>query len=143
VTNGWSDVFLGVIAAATLVMALIQLGAIIAALRLSRQAQQVLQSVQQEVRPLIARAQIIAEEASHTVAIATAQAQKLDRLITDLSQRVDETASVVQEAIITPAREGLAVFAAVKAGLAALRGLRDMRPRNGRHAEEEDPLFIG
>jgi hypothetical protein len=143
VTNGWSDVFLGVIAAATLVMALIQVGAIIAALRLSRQAQQVLQSVQQEVRPLIARAQIIAEEASHTVAIATAQAQKLDRLITDLSQRVDETASVVQEAIITPAREGLAVFAAVKAGLAALRGLRDMRPRNGRHAEEEDPLFIG
>lgn len=141
--NGWSDVFLGVIAAATLVMALIQVGAIIAALRLSRQAQQVLQSVQQEVRPLIARAQTIAEEASHTVAIATAQAQKLDRLITDLSQRVDETASVVQEAIITPAREGLAVFAAVKAGLAALRGLRDMRPRNGRHAEEEDPLFIG
>lgn len=142
-TNGWSEVFLGVIAAATLVMAVVQIGAIMAALRLSRQAQQVLQSVQQEVRPLIARAQVIAEEASHTVAIATAQAQKVDRLITDLSQRVDETAGVIQEAIITPAREGLAVFAAVKAGLAALRGLRDVRPRNGRHAEEEDPLFIG
>ena len=34
VINGWSDLFLGVIAAATLVMALIQVGAIIAALRL-------------------------------------------------------------------------------------------------------------
>jgi hypothetical protein len=143
VTNGWSDVFLGVIAAATLVMAVIQIGAIVAALRLSRQAQQVLQSVHQEVRPLIARAHAIAEEASRTVAIATTQAQKVDRLITDLSQRVDETAGVIQEAIITPAREGLAIVAAVKAGLGALRGLRDMRPRNGRHAEEEDPLFIG
>jgi hypothetical protein len=143
VTNGWSDVFLGVIAAATVIMALVQIGAIITALKLSRQAQQVLQSVHQEVRPLIARAQAIAEEASHTVAIATAQAHKVDRLITDLSQRVEETAGIVQEAIITPAREGLAVFAAVKAGLAALRGLRDIRPRNGRHAEEEDPLFIG
>jgi hypothetical protein len=143
VTNGWSDVFLGTIAAATLVMALIQISAIIAALRLSRQAQQVLQSVQQEVRPLIARAQAIAEEASRTVALATTQAQKVDRLITDLSQRVDETAGVIQEAIITPAREGLAIVAAVKAGLSALRGLRDVRPRNGRHAEEEDPLFIG
>ncbi len=142
-TNGWSDVFLGVIAAATLVMAVIQIGAIVAALRLSRQAQQVLQSVHQEVRPLIARAHVIAEEASRTVAIATTQAQKVDRLITDLSQRVDETAGVIQEAIITPAREGLAIVAAVKAGLGALRGLRDMRPRNGRHAEEEDPLFIG
>ncbi len=142
-TNGWSDVFLGIIAAATLVMAVVQIGAIVAALRLSRQAQQVLQSVHQEVRPLIARAHALAEDASRTVAIATAQAQKVDRLITDLSQRVDETAGVIQEAIITPAREGLAIVAAVRAGLSALRGLRDMRPRNGRHAEEEDPLFIG
>ncbi len=142
-TNGWSEVFLGVIAAATLIMALIQVGAIITAVRLSRQAQQVLQSVHQEVRPLIARAQALAEEASRTVAVATAQAQKVDRLITDLSVRVDETAGVIQEAIITPAREGLAIVAAVKAGLGALRGLRDTRPRNGRHAEEEDPLFIG
>ena len=142
-TNGWSDVFLGVIAAGTVVMALIQVGAMITALRLSRQAQQVLQSAHQEVRPLIARAQAIAEEASRTVALATTQAQKVDRLITDLSQRVDETAGVLQEAIITPAREGLAIVAAVKAGLGALRGLRDLRPRNGRHAEEEDPLFIG
>jgi len=143
VTNGSSEVFLGIIAAATLVMAVVQIGAIVAALRLSRQAQQVLQSVHQEVRPLIARAHAIAEEASRTVALATTQAQKVDRLITDLSLRVDETAGVIQEAIITPAREGLAIVAAVKAGLSALRGLRDMRPRNGRHAEEEDPLFIG
>jgi hypothetical protein len=143
VINGWSDVFLGVIAAATLVMALIQIGAIIAALRLARQAQQVIQSVQQDVRPLVARAHAIAEEASRTVSLATAQAQKVDRLITDLSRRVDETAAVLQEAIITPAREGLAIVAAIKAGLGALRGLRDLQPRHPRQAEEEDPLFIG
>lgn len=141
--DGWSGVFLGVIAAATLVMALIQVGAIIAALRLSRQAQQALQSVHQEVKPLLARAHAMAEEASRTVALATAQAQKVDRLLTDLSQRVDETATVLQDAIITPAREGLAIVAAVKAGLTALRGVRSLGVRNGRHAEEEDPLFIG
>lgn len=142
-TSGWSDVFLGVIAGATLLMALIQVGAIIAALRLARQAQQMMMSVQQEVRPLIARASAIAEEASRTVALATTQAQKVDRLVTDLSQRVEETAAVLQEAIITPARQGLAVFAAIKAGLGALRGLRNLGPRDGRHADEEDPLFIG
>ena len=142
-SNGWSDLFLGVIAVATLVMALIQLGALLAALRLARQAQQVIQTVHQEVRPLIDRAHAIAEEAAKTVALATVQAQKVDRLVTDLSQRVDETSSVLQEAIITPAREGLAIFAAVKATLAALRGLQEFGHRNGRHAEEEDPLFIG
>jgi hypothetical protein len=143
VTNGWSDVFLGAIAFATLVMAVIQVGAIIAALRLAKQAQQAIQSVHQEVRPLIARATALAEEASRTVALATLQAQKVDRLVTDLSHRIDETAGVVQEAIITPAREGLAMVAALRAGLEALRGLREMHPRHGRQAEEEDPLFIG
>jgi uncharacterized membrane protein len=143
VNDGWTDLFLGVIAVATLLMALLQVGALIAALRLARQAQQVIQSVHQDVRPLIDRAHAIAEEASKTLALATTQAQKVDRLVTDLSQRVDETASVLQEAIITPAREGLAIVAAIKATLGALRGLREFGPRNGRHAEEEDPLFIG
>jgi Holliday junction resolvasome RuvABC ATP-dependent DNA helicase subunit len=142
VTNGWSVVFLGTIADATLIMAVIQVGAIIAALRLAKQAQQAIQSVHQEVRPLIARATAMADEASRTVALATVQAQKVDRLVTDLSRRIEETSEVLQQAIITPAREGLAMVAAVKAGLAALRGLRE-HPRDGRHAEEEDPLFIG
>lgn len=141
--SGWSDVFLGAIAVGTLVMAVIQVGAIIAALRLARQAQQVMHSVQQEVRPLVARANAIVEEASRTVALATAQAQKVDRLVTDLARRVDETAGVLQAAIVTPAREGLAIVAAIKACLGALRGLRDLHPRQGRPAEDEDPLFIG
>ena len=141
--SGWSDVFLGAIAVGTLVMAVIQVGAIIAALRLARQAQQAMLSVQQEVRPLVARVNAIVEEASRTVALATAQAQKVDRLVTDLSRRVDETAGVLQAAIVTPAREGLAIVAAIKASLGALRGLRDLHPRQGRHAEDEDPLFIG
>ena len=140
--NEWSALFLGVIAVSTLVMALIQVGAIIAALRLAREAQQALASVKQEVRPLIDKATILADEASRTVALATAQAQKVDRLVTDLAQRVDETSSVVQHAIITPAREGAAVVAAVKAAFGVLRGIGP-RGRPGRHSEEEDPLFIG
>ena len=138
----WSEVFLGVIALATLVMAIIQVGAIIAAGRLARQAQETLVSVQRDIRPLIARASAIADEASRTAALATAQVQKVDRLVTDLSQRVDETAIVLQQAIITPAREGLAIVAAVRAGLAALRSFGDIR-RAPTRAEEEDPLFIG
>jgi hypothetical protein len=96
VTSGWSEMFLGVIAFGTLIMALIQVGAVIAAVRLARQAQQMMASVQQEVRPLIARANALADEASRTVALATAQAQKVDRVVTDLSRRVEETAGVLQ-----------------------------------------------
>lgn len=140
--NGWSEVFLGVIAAATLLMAVIQVGVIVGLLRTARQAQQIMTTVQQEVRPLIAKVTAVADEASRTAVLATAQAQKVDRLVTDLARRVDETAATVQHAILTPAREGMAVVAGLRAGLAAVRGFRQRRDRH-RQAEEEDSLFIG
>jgi chemotaxis signal transduction protein len=140
--SGWAVLFLGIIALATLVMAIIQVGAILAAGRLARQAQETLASVQRDIRPLLDRAGAVVDEASRTAALATSQVQKVDRLITDLSERVDETAAILQQAIITPAREGMAVVAALRAGLAVLRGVVDMR-RSPSRAEEEDPLFIG
>jgi hypothetical protein len=138
----WSETFLGIIALATLLMALIQVGALIALLRVTRQAQQTINSLQADVRPLIEKATAVADEASRTASLATIQAQKVDRLISDLSVRVDETAGIVQQAIITPAREGMAIVAAIKATLGALHSVRG-RPRHGRPVDEEDPLFIG
>ena len=77
-----SELFLGVIAAATLVMALIQVGAIVAILRLVRMAQQTIADVHRDVRPLIEQATVvatkataIADEASRTATIATIQAE--------------------------------------------------------------------
>ena len=137
-----SQTFLGVIAVSTAVMALVQVGAIVFLARVALQVRQIAATIQQDVRPLIARLTVVAEEASRTATIATAQAQKIDRLVTDLARRVDETSAILQNAIITPAREGMAIFAAVKAGLAALRGLRDVRGRSG-GVEDEDALFIG
>ena len=148
--NDWPAIFLGVIAVSTLIMAIIQVGAIIATLRAVRETQKVLALVQQDVRPLIAKATTvaekataIAEEASKTVTLATAQMQKVDTLVTDLTRRVDETATIVQKALVTPAKEGMAIFAAIRTGLGALKGMGDFRGRTGRHSEEDDPLFIG
>jgi uncharacterized protein YoxC len=148
--NDWSGLSLAIIAVATLVMALIQVGAIIAALRLARQAQEAIGSVQREIKPLLAdikplmaKVHSIADEASRTAALATAQAEKVDKLVTDLARRADDTSVLVQQAIVTPAREGLAVVAAIKAALGVFRGFGDFRGRAGRPADEEDPLFIG
>ena len=152
----WNLVFLGVIAAATLIMALIQVGMIVVAAGAAKKAQQAVEkaqaalataqqtitSVRDDIRQLIAKANAIADEASKTAALATAQAQKVDRLVTDLAVRIDETSTLVQQAIVTPAREGMAIIAAVKATLGALRAGADWRRRASR-SEEEDPLFIG
>jgi len=138
-----SEVFLGIIALATVAMAVLQIGAALAVSRLARDAQKTFTSVQDDVKPLIAKVSALAEEANQTVSIAKVQAEKIDLLVTTLTRRIDETSMVVQQAVMTPAREGLAILAAVKAGLGALRGFRDIAPGQGRHAEEEDPLFIG
>jgi len=140
--NDLSGLFLGVIALATLIMASIQIGALVIAVRLGREVKQLASTVQNDLRPLIARATMIADDAARTAALATTQAQKLDRLLTDVSRRVDETSAIIQTAIITPAREGIALVAAVKAGLSALRTLRPFRSRTG-VVEDEDALFIG
>lgn len=142
--NEWSQVFLGVIAVATALMAIVQIGAIVVLARVAGQVQGILVTIQKDVRPLIARANAIAEEASKTAVLATTQAQKIDRLLTDLTRRMDETSAVIQQAIITPAREGLAIIAALKAGLGVLKGLglRDLRGRQG-GVDDEDALFIG
>ncbi len=138
-----SEVFLGIIALATLAMAVLQIGAALAVSRLARDAQKTFTSVQDDVKPLIAKVSALADEANKTASLAKVQAEKIDVLVTTLTRRIDETSVVVQQAVMTPAREGLAILAAVRAGLGALRGFRDMAPGQGRHAEDEDPLFIG
>ena len=129
--NDWNETFLGIIAAATALMALLQIGAIVVLARVAIQVRDLMTTVQQDIRPLIVRATAIADEAQKTTVLATVQAQKVDRLVTDLTRRVDETSLIIQQAIITPARESMAIIAGVKAALAALRGLRDLRSRPG------------
>ncbi len=140
--NEWSQAFLGVIAVSTALMAVMQIGALVVLARVAMQVRDIVATLQRDIRPLIGRANQIAEDASRTAALATAQAQKIDRLVTDLTRRVDETSAVVQQAIITPAREGMAIVAALKAGFGALRSMRDSRGRAA-GVEEEDALFIG
>lgn len=140
--NDSNQVFLAIIAASTALMALTQIGAVVVLARVAGQVRDIVATLQQDIRPLIARANALADEAQKTAALATVQAQKIDKMVTDLTRRVDETSAVVQDAIMTPAREGMALVAALKAGLGALRGFRDLRGRDGR-MEDEDALFIG
>jgi hypothetical protein len=140
--SDWNTVFLGVIAVATLVMALLQVGAVVLATRVAARVDRLVTEVRGEIRPLIARAQGIAEDASRAATLAAAQAERVDALLAVMTRRVDETANVLQNAIAGPAREGVALIAALRAGFAALRGSR-ATPSTGSRFEEEDALFIG
>jgi hypothetical protein len=137
----WPGVFLGVIAVATLAMAIAQLGVLIAAGLLARRVARLMDQVERELKPAFGHVNAIARDASRAVSMATAQVERADRLFSDLSERIDETLATVQKSIVAPAREGRALFNALRAMLEGLRQAR--RSARARHrAEDEDALFI-
>jgi hypothetical protein len=140
--NEWALVFLGVIALATLVMAAIQVGALVYGARAAQRLEQTLGRVEADLKPVLERARQVSEDAARMSALATVQVERVDQVFQDLSRRVDETAQVMQRALVTPAREGAALFAAIRATVAALRGVRAGR-RPASAVEEDDALFIG
>jgi hypothetical protein len=142
VTAEWTPIFLGVIASSVLVMACVQVGVIVYGARLARRVTDLADRLERDAAPVLRHLQTIGADAARTSALAAAQMERADRLFADVSQRIEETSVIVQEAVITPAREGAAVVAGLRAAVAALRDVGAGRRRSGRF-DDEDPLFIG
>lgn len=138
-TTGY--VFLGVIALATLVMASIQVGAILMGARLAKRVDRLADQVEHEIKPLLANLTEVSQNAVRASSLAVEQVERADKMFANVATRVDETFTLVQTAIVAPAREGRAIVSAVRAAAAAFREMRAARKRA--RAEEEDALFIG
>lgn len=139
-----NDLFLGIIALATLALAVIQVGAIVYAARLARRVEDLLTRVERDVQPLLSRASAISADAARAVSLAVARVERLDKMTADVGARVDQALTQLQHAISTPARQGAALLAGLRAGFEAMRHLRRGHGRPGSDAiEEEDALFIG
>ncbi len=139
--NGpWAEVFLGIIAVATLVMAIVQIGVIVVAGRLARRVDRLADQVEHELKPLFTSLNAIGRDASRAASLAAAQVERADRLFADVAVRIDQTVATVQSSIIAPAREGKAILSGFRAAFDALRELRAARARQ--RSEDEDALFV-
>jgi len=138
----WRDVFLGVIAVATLAIALAQIAVIVAAASAAKRLSQIADTFEREVKPLVGHLNAIGRDAARAAQLATAQVERADKLFGDVAQRFEQTLSAVDASISGPAREGRALLSAFRAAFQALRELRrDGRGRRGR-GDDEDALFI-
>ena len=137
----WGDVFLGIIAVATLSIAVTQIVVIVAAGRAARRLTQIADQFERDVKPLFAHLNAIGRDAARAAQLATAQVERADKLFSDAAVRVEQTLSAVQATIGGPAREGRALLSAFRA---AFRALRDLRRNGRRHSrgDDEDVLFI-
>ena len=140
--NPWSDVFLGIIAVATLAIAITQIAVIVAAGRLARRVERLADQLEQEVKPLFVHLDAIGREAARAAALATQQVERADRVFADLAMRLEMALDNAQTAIGKPIREGRALLSAFKAAIQALRDVRHRGRSRSRRGEDDDALFI-
>lgn len=138
--SDWSTVFLGVIAVATLATAIVQIGVLVAASRLARRAERLMDVVEQEVRPILGHLNAIGRDASRAASLATVQVERVDRMFALLAERLEETLNTIQTTVTRPARDAAALVAGIRTALSFIRDFKAGRARS--RADDEDALFI-
>lgn len=141
------ELYVGIIAVAVLIMALIQVGAIIAGVLLARRVKQLTRQVEQDIKPLIANLTGMSSEAARAAALVARQVERLDQVFDEMASRVDQTLSTAQQFVAGPARQGMAILSGVRAMTEALRGIREASRRRQATrqsaVDDEESLFIG
>ena len=139
----WAEVFLGVIALATLTMATIQVGAVVYGVIVARRVNHLLTRVEKEMKPLADSVNAIARDAARISSLGAGQVERVDRLVNELTARLEDTATTVQNAILRPLRDGAAIMSGVKVAIEAFREITGRDGRTRGRGEDEDSLFIG
>jgi hypothetical protein len=140
--TGWSEAFLGIIAVATLAIAIVQVGVIVAAGRLARRVEALADQFEREMRPLFGHLNAIGRDAARAAALATAQVERADQVFSEFSVRMDQVLSNIQASFGGPVREGRALISAFLAAIRAIRELRRNAAARQARSEDEDALFI-
>jgi len=102
----WRDVFLGVIAVATLAIAIAQIGVIIAAGMMARRVGRMVEQIERDVKPLFGHLNAIGADASRAVALATAQVERAEKLFAAVAVRVEQTLNVARRRSAVPRARG-------------------------------------
>ena len=138
-----TEVFLGVIAVAVAVMATIQVAAIVGAAKAAKRVSQLVGDLERDVRPIVTNLQTLSADAARATALAAGQVDKADQLLNTLSKRVDETVTSIQNSLVQPARDGMAIVHGLRAAMSAFRDSGGAAQRRRSAAGDDEELFIG
>jgi hypothetical protein len=116
-----SEVFLGVIAIATLVMALIQVCLVIAGIIALKRMQDMLVRFEDTVKPVLAHVDDLVMDATASVAAVRVQIDRVEQQAVQVLKRTDQAVKHVHDYLVAPAREGMALAAGARALFGAFR----------------------
>ncbi len=140
--NEWAGVFLAVMAVSLAIMAAIQIGLIVIGIKVAKQVTAATSQLHQEIRPLIEKANAIADDAARATALATIQVERVDQFMATTASRLDSTLGIIQNVASGPVGQGAAAISAFKAVMGVVRDWK-VRRRRASHHDEDDALFVG
>lgn len=145
----WGVVSLVVMAVCSVVQAVILIGLAISGRRLASRLQVLQDRVDREIRPTIDSLSRIARNLAEVSDTAVLQARRIDELLADTVEKIEETTSTLRRVILRPLAplvDIVAFLKGVRRGLEVyyrLRGFERQRHAPARrHAEDDEHLFI-
>jgi len=142
----WGVVFLGIIALASVVQAGFLIALAVYGRRLARRVDALQVKLDREIAPVLANFDRVGRAAAEIADLVTLQARRLDLLLADTIEKVEEATTAVQQLVVRPLKPIGAIVAFLK-GLQ--RGMdvyfqlgRGGTPRRRAHSEDDEHLFI-
>jgi hypothetical protein len=139
-----NDAALVVIAVAMFAIAIVQVCMFVWAIRTARRVGDAVARLEQDVRPVVTNLQSVMADAARAAAVAASQVDKADQMLGAMRQSIDSTVQSLQEALLSPVRDALSLFQALREVIfGASRRPPSGDSRRRQAGEEEDALFIG
>lgn len=167
----WMEFFSIVAAIALIVQVAILIGLFLQLKRTTEAINRMITDLHTRIGPILTRTQILlddtqpkitslVDDASHVVYLARVQAQKMDKVFSEASDRlrgqlvradriltgtleaVEDAGTQVRRTILGPVQKASAVVQGIKVGLDFLRARRSRRDSVEETLEQEDELFI-
>ena len=123
-----ATLLLAVIAAATVVMAGVQVGMFVCGVLLSRRVNRLIEVVEKEMRPVVDRVGTLSDDAARLSSLAVTRIERVDGAFERIAARLEETMKAAQDAVVEPARQGMVLAHVLRAALSALRSLNERSP---------------
>ena len=115
--ESWGVFFLGVIALASVVQAGFLIGLVVFGRRLARRMDELQLRLDRDITPALENFTRVSRAAAEISDLATLQARRLDLLLADTIEKIEETTGVIQQFVVRPLKP-------VGGILAFLRGLQ-------------------
>jgi hypothetical protein len=148
----WGVFFLGVIALASVVQAGFLIGLVIYGRRLAQRVDALQVRLDREISPALENFNRVSRAAAEIADLATLQARRLDLVLADTIEKIEETTATVQQFVLRPLKPigGIVAFLkGLQRGMEVYlqfdRGgppVHRAHPRRRAHGEDDEHLFI-